>query len=141
MSGAGRGRKVASSPAAAIAAPRPMTTHFATLRSARSGASVSGATGRVCRHDGRRAARERADRPREDEAPMTPSGEDGLRLRLMAVHAHPDDESSKGAATMARYAREGADVVVVTCTGGERGDILNPAMDRPEVRAELTAVR
>jgi mycothiol S-conjugate amidase len=63
------------------------------------------------------------------------------RLRLMAVHAHPDDESSKGAATMARYAREGADVLVVTCTGGERGDILNPAMDRPEIVANLAAVR
>jgi mycothiol S-conjugate amidase len=63
------------------------------------------------------------------------------RLRLMAVHAHPDDESSKGAATMARYAREGADVLVVTCTGGERGDILNPAMDRPEIVADLAAVR
>ncbi len=66
---------------------------------------------------------------------------DGGRLRLMAVHAHPDDESSKGAATMARYAREGVDVVVVTCTGGELGDILNPAMDRPEVRADLAGVR
>jgi mycothiol S-conjugate amidase len=63
------------------------------------------------------------------------------RLRLMTVHAHPDDESSKGAATMARYAREGVDVLVVTCTGGEAGDILNPAMDRPEVRADLVAVR
>lgn len=62
-------------------------------------------------------------------------------LRLMAVHAHPDDESSKGAATMARYAREGADVLVVTLTGGERGDILNKAMDRPEVRADLAGVR
>ncbi|HEX4834140.1 MAG TPA: mycothiol conjugate amidase Mca [Trebonia sp.] len=59
----------------------------------------------------------------------------------MAVHAHPDDESSKGAATMARYAREGAEVLVVTLTGGERGDILNPAMERPEVRASLAAVR
>src|SRR4051794_24759563 len=48
--------------------------------------------------------------------------------RLMAVHAHPDDESSKGAATMARYATEGARVRVVTCTGGERGDILNPKL-------------
>ena len=37
-------------------------------------------------------------------------------LRLMAVHAHPDDESSKGAATMARYAAEGVQVLVVTCT-------------------------
>lgn len=51
----------------------------------------------------------------------------GERLRLMAVHAHPDDESSKGAATTARYAAEGVDVLVVSCTGGERGDILNPA--------------
>jgi mycothiol S-conjugate amidase len=59
----------------------------------------------------------------------------------MAVHAHPDDESSKGAATMARYAREGVDVLVATLTGGERGDILNKAMDRPEVRANLPQIR
>jgi mycothiol S-conjugate amidase len=62
-------------------------------------------------------------------------------LRLMAVHAHPDDESSKGAATMARYVREGVEVLVCTLTAGERGDILNPAMERPEVRASLTEVR
>jgi mycothiol S-conjugate amidase len=62
-------------------------------------------------------------------------------LRLMAVHAHPDDESSKGAATMARYVREGVEVLVCTLTGGERGDILNPAMERPEVRADLPAIR
>jgi mycothiol S-conjugate amidase len=49
-------------------------------------------------------------------------------LRLLAVHAHPDDESSKGAATMARYVAEGARVMVASCTGGERGDILNPAL-------------
>src|SRR5205823_9487485 len=59
----------------------------------------------------------------------------------MAVHAHPDDESSKGAATMARYVREGAHVLVCTLTGGERGDILNPAMDRPEIKADIAAVR
>ena len=63
------------------------------------------------------------------------------QLRLMAVHAHPDDESSKGAATMARYASEGVDVLVVTLTGGERGDVLNKAMDRPEIRANLAGVR
>jgi mycothiol S-conjugate amidase len=62
-------------------------------------------------------------------------------LRLMAVHAHPDDESSKGAATMARYVSEGASVLVCTLTGGERGDILNPAMDRPEVKADLPGIR
>ena len=49
-------------------------------------------------------------------------------LRLMHVHAHPDDESSKGAATMAKYVSEGVDVLVVTCTGGERGSILNPKL-------------
>ncbi|MCW2615948.1 MAG: mca [Frankiales bacterium] len=63
------------------------------------------------------------------------------QLRLMCVHAHPDDESSKGAATMARYAREGVDVLVVTLTDGSRGSVLNPAMDRPEVLADITAVR
>ncbi|MDK1472645.1 mycothiol conjugate amidase Mca [Streptomyces sp. 549] len=50
------------------------------------------------------------------------------QLRLMAVHAHPDDESSKGAATMAKYVSEGVDVLVATCTGGERGSILNPRL-------------
>jgi mycothiol S-conjugate amidase len=62
-------------------------------------------------------------------------------LRLMAVHAHPDDESSKGAATTAKYAAEGSRVMVVTVTGGERGDILNPAMDLPEVHGRIHEVR
>jgi mycothiol S-conjugate amidase len=65
----------------------------------------------------------------------------GAGLRLLAVHAHPDDESSKGAATMVHYARSGADVMVATLTGGERGDILNRAMDSPEVRANLPRIR
>ncbi len=59
----------------------------------------------------------------------------------MAVHAHPDDESSKGAGTMARYAAEGNEVLVVTLTGGERGDILNPAMDVPGIRDRMQDVR
>jgi mycothiol S-conjugate amidase len=63
------------------------------------------------------------------------------QLRLMAVHAHPDDESSKGAATMARYVAEGVEVLVATCTGGERGSVLNPKMDRPEVLADITNIR
>lgn len=63
------------------------------------------------------------------------------KLRLMTVHAHPDDESSKGAATIARYIAEGHDVMVVTCTGGEAGKVLNPAMDRPEVVADLPGIR
>jgi mycothiol S-conjugate amidase len=60
----------------------------------------------------------------------------------MAVHAHPDDESSKGAATMARYVAEGHEVLVVTCTGGERGEVLNPKLaGDPEIAANLEAVR
>ncbi len=42
---------------------------------------------------------------------------------------------------MARYLSEGADVLVVTCTGGELGSVLNPAMDRPDVRENLPDVR
>jgi len=59
----------------------------------------------------------------------------------MAVHAHPDDESSKGAAAMAKYVSEGVDVLVVTCTGGERGSVLNPKLDRPEVWKNITTIR
>ena len=62
-------------------------------------------------------------------------------LRLMHVHAHPDDESSKGAASTVKYVREGVDVHVVTCTGGERGSILNPKMERPDVLANITEIR
>ncbi|HEY3240609.1 MAG TPA: mycothiol conjugate amidase Mca [Acidimicrobiia bacterium] len=63
------------------------------------------------------------------------------RLCLLNVHAHPDDEASKGAGTVARYAAEGVHTVLVTCTGGEAGEILNPAADTPEIRANLSAVR
>lgn len=62
-------------------------------------------------------------------------------LRLMHVHAHPDDESSKGAASTAKYVAEGVDVHVATCTGGERGSILNPKMERPDILENITEVR
>jgi mycothiol S-conjugate amidase len=65
----------------------------------------------------------------------------GHPLRLVSVHAHPDDEASKGAGTVARYAAEGIRSALVCCTGGEEGDILNPAADTPEVREHLGAVR
>ncbi len=63
------------------------------------------------------------------------------QLRLLAVHAHPDDESSKGAATMAKYVAEGVDVLVATCTGGERGSVLNKKLDRPEIWANISEIR
>jgi mycothiol S-conjugate amidase len=63
------------------------------------------------------------------------------RFRLLSVHAHPDDESSKGAGTVALLSDKGVRCVLVCCTGGEAGDILNPAMDTPEVRSDLAGVR
>ncbi len=60
---------------------------------------------------------------------------------LLTVHAHPDDESSKGAMTVAKYRAEGVHTVLVCCTGGELGDIVNSAMDRPEIKENLAAVR
>ncbi|MCI2267041.1 mycothiol conjugate amidase Mca [Sediminivirga luteola] len=63
-------------------------------------------------------------------------------LRLMAVHAHPDDESSKGAATTARYTAQGARVLIVSCTGGEGGSILNPAMNSvPKASRDMAGLR
>jgi hypothetical protein len=59
----------------------------------------------------------------------------------MHVHAHPDDESSKGAASTAMYVAQGVDVHVATCTGGERGSILNPNMDRPDILENITEIR
>jgi mycothiol S-conjugate amidase len=72
-------------------------------------------------------------------------------LRIMTVHAHPDDEASKGAATLAKYAAEGVRTVLVCCTGGEEGDLQNPLLREPgqpfhdmtpeEERALLTDLR
>ena len=76
-----------------------------------------------------------------DRAPSTAVDRNGQPLALLTVHAHPDDESSKGAGTVARYAAQGVRAVLVCCTGGEAGDILNPAMDRPDVRDRLSEVR
>ncbi|MCW2944086.1 MAG: 1D-myo-inosityl-2-acetamido-2-deoxy-alpha-D-gluc opyranosidedeacetylase [Actinoallomurus sp.] len=45
-------------------------------------------------------------------------------LRIMFVHAHPDDESIETGATMAKYAAEGAHVCLVTCTRGEEGEVI-----------------
>ncbi|AQP47940.1 mycothiol conjugate amidase Mca [Tessaracoccus aquimaris] len=64
------------------------------------------------------------------------------QLRLLHVHAHPDDESSKGAATTAKYVDEGVEVLVATCTGGERGSVLNPKLaDDPQVLANISEIR
>jgi mycothiol S-conjugate amidase len=59
----------------------------------------------------------------------------------MVFHAHPDDESSKGAGTMARYAAEGVRVVLVCATRGEEGEILNARMDRPGIKERMAEIR
>jgi mycothiol S-conjugate amidase len=66
---------------------------------------------------------------------------DGDGLCLLQVHAHPDDEASKGAGTTARYASEGVRCVLVCCTGGEAGDILNPAVEHPGSAEALHEMR
>ena len=73
---------------------------------------------------------------------MTASTSPSAPLRLLAVHAHPDDESSKGAATMAMYAAAGVDVLVATCTDGSRGDIQNPAVEgEPHPKRDMAGAR
>jgi len=61
--------------------------------------------------------------------------------RLLTIHAHPDDESSKGGGSAARYAAAGVGTALVCCTGGEAGTIDNPALNQPEVRARLAGIR
>ena len=61
-----------------------------------------------------------------DTRPFDRPGSDAEPLALLTVHAHPDDEASKGAPTCARYAAEGVRTVLVCCTGGEEGDLQNP---------------
>jgi mycothiol S-conjugate amidase len=52
-------------------------------------------------------------------------------LALLTIHAHPDDEASKGAPTCAKYKAEGVRTILVCCTGGEEGDLQNPSLREP----------
>lgn len=61
-------------------------------------------------------------------------------LCLMAVHAHPDDECFQGG-VFGRYGDEGARTVLVTCTLGEEGEIVDPTMDVAAVQPRLAEVR
>lgn len=62
-----------------------------------------------------------------------------MPLTLMAVHAHPDDESITTGGILAKYSAEGVHTIVVTCTGGEVGEISDPALATPEDLAEVRA--
>jgi len=73
---------------------------------------------------------------------LKPLDEEYAGLRILAVHAHPDDESSKGSATAAAYTSRGARYMVATMTGGERGDILNEEIrNAPRAHRDLPGLR
>lgn len=60
---------------------------------------------------------------------------------LLAVHAHPDDESEFGGGTVARYHREGVRTVLVVCTDGGEGRIVNPDVPPADGRDEIVEIR
>ena len=62
-------------------------------------------------------------------------------LTLMTIHAHPDDETIGTGGLMARVVQDGDRVVLVTCTGGELGEIVVPEMDTPENHRRLGEIR
>ncbi len=68
-----------------------------------------------------------------------PGPDRARRGTLIAVHAHPDDECIPTGGILARYAAEGARTVLVTCTGGEVGEISDPALASPANLAEVRA--
>lgn len=52
------------------------------------------------------------------------------RRRLIAVHAHPDDETTSNGFTLPRYSAEGAHVTLVTSNLGEEGEVLVPELSQ-----------
>jgi N-acetyl-1-D-myo-inositol-2-amino-2-deoxy-alpha-D-glucopyranoside deacetylase len=81
----------------------------------------------------------RATDPAHDAAPDPEPGPH--RPMLMSVHAHPDDETIAAGGTMAKAVAAGLRVVLVTCTRGEQGEIVVPAMDTPENHRRLGELR
>ena len=75
--------------------------------------------------------------PTEPATRGTPAPRDGLIL----VHAHPDDETMSTGGLIARSVAEGRRVDLVTCTGGEEGEIHDPTLDPEEARPRLRAIR
>lgn len=47
---------------------------------------------------------------------------------LLVVHAHPDDETLATGGLLATWAASGRDVTLVTCTRGERGEVIGAAL-------------
>ncbi len=59
------------------------------------------------------------------------------KLSLLAVFAHPDDESFGIGGTLAKYAAEGVRVCLICATGGEEGEIYDPSLGTREQIAEI----
>ena len=67
------------------------------------------------------------DATSESSVATATGGSDVLRGGgLLAVHAHPDDETLATGALLATWAAAGLPVTVVTCTRGERGEVIGP---------------
>ena len=49
-------------------------------------------------------------------------------MRFLLVHAHPDDESIATGLSIGALAEAGHDVHVLTCTLGEQGEVIPPAL-------------
>ena len=62
-------------------------------------------------------------------------------LTFMALRAHPDDECFTVGGSIARYSQEGVRTVLVTCTGGENGEIVDEELNTEENRARLAEIR
>ncbi len=63
------------------------------------------------------------------------------RLAVMTVHAHPDDEVFATGGMLAQYAEQGVHTINVCCTGGEEGEIVDPALNTADIRSRLRDVR
>ena len=72
---------------------------------------------------------------------MDPSNAKNDELTLLAVHAHPDDESISTGGVLAKYSANGIRTVLTYCTRGEAGDILNPEFVSPEPGLSITEIR
>ncbi len=67
--------------------------------------------------------------------------EQSKKLTIMAVHAHPDDETTSGGSSLVRYRAEGVQTVVVTCTDGAEGEMHDPAFSPEEALPRLAEIR
>src|SRR4051794_32717745 len=86
--------------------------------------------GRDSREDNRGCPRRRSEHGNYAQPVISP-----VSRRLLFVHAHPDDESITTGASIARYAAEGAEVTVVTCTLGEEGEVMAGLRELDGLRA------